>query len=106
MRNPMCTDCGMPRSIAIKEYGEFLSCTICDTGLCPFCANDTPIGYMCRDCEEEYLEEEGGREMNNPKMPSKGVCPVCKWPVKKGGMRRTVKGVRRWYHPSCFGKAK
>ena len=46
--------------------------------------------------------------MNNPrpKVPSKGKCPVCKWPVKVGGIRRTVKGVRRWYHPSCFQKSK
>ena len=54
----------------------------------------------------EEAKQRGDRIMRNPrpKSPSKGRCPICKWPVKVGGIRKTVKGVRRWYHPNCFKK--
>lgn len=36
---------------------------------------------------------------------SHGECPVCKWPVKQGTPHK-VKGIRRWYHNSCYLKLK
>ena len=34
-------------------------------------------------------------------MKSKGICPVCGWPVKRGEVRKQVKGIRRYYHSGC-----
>jgi len=35
------------------------------------------------------------------KMESHGKCPVCDWEVKKGTEHKH-KGVKAWYHDSCY----